>query len=117
MALTLLTFLVAFLSYREYCARRTLPQIHHADFKGEVMHLGSTYIARRPSSNGSDQTIVCFPGFLEDMRYFQDLYRDSDAELILVNNANYHFQLNRYIGIFIGCCNKLRQSLFKSQTT
>ena len=91
MALTLLTFLVAFLSYREYCARRTLPQIHHADFKGEVMHLGSTYIARRPSSNGSDQTIVCFPGFLEDMRYFQDLYRDSDAELILVNNANYHF--------------------------
>ena len=91
MALTLLTFLVAFLSYREYCARRTLPQIHHADFKGEVMHLGSTYIARRPSSNGSDQTIVCFPGFLEDMRYFQDLYRDSDAELIFVNNANYHF--------------------------
>ena len=93
MAMTLLTFLVAFLSYREYCARRTLPQIHHADFKGEVMHLGSTYIARRPSSNGSDQTIVCFPGFLEDMRYFQDLYLDSDAELILVNNANYHFPL------------------------
>jgi hypothetical protein len=24
------------------------------------------------------------------MRYFQDLYDDSDAELILVNNANYH---------------------------
>ena len=44
MALTLLTFLVAFLSYREYCARRTLPQIHHADFKGEVMHLGLSLI-------------------------------------------------------------------------
>ncbi len=25
------------------------------------------------------------------MRYFQDLYRDSDAELILADNANYHF--------------------------
>ena len=55
------------------------------------MHVGSTYIARRPSRNGSDQTIVCFPGFLEDTRYFQGLYHDSDAELILVNNANYHF--------------------------
>ena len=30
------------------------------------------------------------PGFLEDMRYFVDLYRDRDCELILVNNANYH---------------------------
>jgi len=91
MALSLLAFLMALHGYREYCARRTLPQIHHADFEGEVMHVGSTYIARRPSRNGSDQSIVCFPGFLEDMRYFQDLYRDSDAELILVNNANYHF--------------------------
>lgn len=91
MALSLLTLLAALHGYREYCARRWLPQIHHADFEGEVMHVGSTYIARRSSRNGSDQSIVCFPGFLEDMRYFQDLYRDSDAELILVNNANYHF--------------------------
>ena len=34
--------------------------------------------------------LLAFPGFLEDMRYFQDLYKDDDAELILVNNANYH---------------------------
>ena len=33
MTLSLLTFIVALLAFREYCARRTLPQIHHADFK------------------------------------------------------------------------------------
>ena len=91
MALWPLTLFLALHGYREYCARRALPQIHHADFEGEVMQVGSTYIARRSSRNGNNKTIVCFPGFLEDMRYFQDLYRDSDAELILVNNANYHF--------------------------
>jgi len=91
MALWPLTLFLALHGYREYCARRALSQIHHADFEGEVMQVGSTYIARRSSRNGNNKTIVCFPGFLEDMRYFQDLYRDSDAELILVNNANYHF--------------------------
>ena len=40
MALSLLAFLMALHGYREYCARRTLPQIHHADFEAEVMHVG-----------------------------------------------------------------------------
>ncbi len=30
------------------------------------------------------------PGFLEDVRYFLELYRDRNCELILINNANYH---------------------------
>ena len=77
-------------AYREYWARRQLSQIHHAKFSGELMQAGNTYIARRPASNGSTHSIVCFPGFLEDMRYFQDLYKDNNAELIFVNNANYH---------------------------
>ena len=37
-ALSLLTFRVALHGHREYCARRNLPQIHHAGFEGEVMH-------------------------------------------------------------------------------
>ena len=95
MALSLLTLLVVLHGYREYCAQRTLPQIHHADFEAEVMHVGSTYIARRPSRIGSAQTIVCFPGFLEDMRYFQHLYHDSDAELILGQQRQLPFSLRR----------------------
>lgn len=54
------------------------------------MKVGATYIGRRPARKGSQRTIICFPGFLEDMRYFQNVYEDEDAELILVNNANYH---------------------------
>ena len=88
--LTLLFFLLALHAYREYWRLRTLPQMYHGEFAGELMKVGSTYIARRPAINGCCRSIIGFPGFLEDMRYFQDLYKDDDAELILVNNANYH---------------------------
>ena len=88
--LVVLALLALLHAYREYWRLRTLPQLHHADFEGEMMKVGATFIARRPACNNSRHTIVCFPGFLEDMRYFQALYEDSDAELILVNNANYH---------------------------
>jgi len=77
-------------AYREYWRLRDLPQIHFGEFSGELMKVGSTYIARRPANNGSKRSIICFPGFLEDMRYYQDVYKDEDAELILLNNANYH---------------------------
>ena len=86
----LLCLLLAFHAYREYWYRRDLPQIHTGEFSGELMKTGETYIARRPARNNSQLTIVCFPGFLEDMRYFQELYKDQDAELIIINNANYH---------------------------
>ena len=86
----LLCLLLALHAYREYWHRRDLPQIYTGEFEGELMKAGTTYIARRPARNDSQRTIVCFPGFLHDMRYFQEVYREHDAELILVNNANYH---------------------------
>jgi pimeloyl-ACP methyl ester carboxylesterase len=86
----LLCLLLALHAYREYWRNRDLPQIYTGEFEGELMKAGTTYIARRPARNDSQRTIVCFPGFLEDMRYFQELYEEHDAELILCNNANYH---------------------------
>jgi pimeloyl-ACP methyl ester carboxylesterase len=76
--------------YRQYWTHRNLPQVYTAAFSGEMYRVGDTFIARRPAAGESDKTIICFPGFLEDMRYFQALYNDVDCELILVNNANYH---------------------------
>ncbi|MEM9255138.1 MAG: alpha/beta hydrolase [Pseudomonadota bacterium] len=76
--------------YRQSWTHRDLPQIYTGTFDGELMRVGETYIARRPGKAGSELSIICFPGFLEDMRYFQALYQDHPAELILVNNANYH---------------------------
>ena len=75
---------------REYWLRRNLPQVQTATFDGELYRVGQTYIARRPATTQSRKSIVCFPGFLEDMRYFQALYAGADCELVLVNNANYH---------------------------
>lgn len=88
--LIVLALLLALHVYREYWRLRPLPQIHRGEFSGEIFKVGTTYIARKPASNGCSRSIVCFPGFLEDMRYFLDVYKDDDAELILLNNANYH---------------------------
>ena len=76
--------------YRDHWYNRDLPQVYTAEFSGELFKVGTTYVARRSAGKNSSQTIICFPGFLEDMRYFQDLYKHQSAELLLVNNANYH---------------------------
>lgn len=76
--------------YRQYWTLRQLPQLHTAHFDGQLYRVGDTYIAKRAARDNSQRTIICFPGFLEDMRYFQALYHDDNCELILVNNANYH---------------------------
>lgn len=88
--LFILFLLVALHSYRQYWTKRDLPQIDRCEFTGQLKKVGNTYIGYRAASNGSERTIICFPGFLEDIRYFQALYQDNSAELILVNNANYH---------------------------
>ncbi len=86
---TLIGFTV-FHAFRQYTARKTQPQVCRAHFDGRVFKVGDTYIAKRPLRDGSTRSIVCFPGFLEDMRYFQNLYEDDPSELILFNNADYH---------------------------
>jgi len=88
--LIVIGLLLAVHVYRQYWAHRDLPRVHNADFAGELYRVGATVIARRPARGGSRRSVICFPGFLEDMRYFQALYHDDDCELILVNNANYH---------------------------
>jgi len=86
----MLFLLLALHCYRQYWTKKDLPQIDTCEFTGQLKKVGNTYIGYRAASNGSQRTVICFPGFLEDVRYFQELYQDDNAELILVNNANYH---------------------------
>jgi hypothetical protein len=65
--------ITAFHAFRQYTARKMLPLVCRAHFDGRVFKVGDTYIAKRSLRDGSTRSIVCFPGFLEDMRYFQDL--------------------------------------------
>jgi hypothetical protein len=44
-------------------------------------HLASGVVGRT--------TLICFPGFLEDARYFPEVHRDTLARLIIINKANY----------------------------
>ncbi len=81
---------LAFIAWRQYWTHRNLPQASTGTFDGELFEVGATTIARRAARNGNTTTALCFPGFLEDMRYFQALHEESDCELILLNNANYH---------------------------
>ena len=71
--------LLALHLYREYWARRSLPRVVNADFDGRLYRVGETVIAVREAAKNSDESILCFPGFLEDMRYFQHLYSGSST--------------------------------------
>lgn len=86
----LLALVLAVVCYREFWARRLLKQSFFAELDGQLYRNGATYFVVRSGSSAEQKTVLCFPGFTEDMRYFQSLYQDIDAQLIVVNNADYH---------------------------
>ncbi|MEH6558405.1 MAG: alpha/beta hydrolase [Oceanicoccus sp.] len=97
--ITVLTYLalitIAIHLFRQYWFDKSLPQVHSMNFDGELFHIGETSIAIKRPAGTATKTLICFPGFLEDQRYFLALYDeggyvDKGYELILVNNANYH---------------------------
>jgi len=63
-------------------------------FNGELIALGDNLVCM-PDRSHLDAaeiaraTLVCFPGFLEDMRYFLEVHKDTPARLIIINNGNY----------------------------
>ena len=76
--------------YRYYWMNKELDRLHFADFDGDIYSVGDTVIAVQKPEGEPTKSIICVPGFLEDMRYFLDVYRDQGYELILINNAQYH---------------------------
>ena len=60
-------------------------------FDGVSYQVGAACVGHRKIHTTPEKTIICMPGFLEDHRYFTELYSDPDIELILLNSANYHF--------------------------
>ena len=66
------------------------PRVNNEPFDGELYQVGECYVAKRSSEKKPKQTIVCIHGFLEDMRYFTEVYNDPEIELIMVNSSGYH---------------------------
>jgi pimeloyl-ACP methyl ester carboxylesterase len=79
--------------YRQYWAHKALPQIHFGSFDeslGDIYTVEDTVIAIQHGKVQSDKTVICFPGFTEDARYFQDTYKDCEDTVIFMGNAGYH---------------------------
>ena len=88
--LALIILLLAFWAFRAYWLYASHERVCTADFPCKLYHVGETAIAVREGDPDTDRSIICFPGFLMDMRYFMELYKEEDCQLILVNNATYH---------------------------
>lgn len=72
------------------------PRVNDEPFEGDLYQVGECYVAKRASDTKPKQTIVCAHGFVEDMRYFTEVYQDPSIELIMINSCGYHspFSLN-----------------------
>ena len=88
---------------RKMLANRVWPPSPGEDFTGTMLRLGDNLVCMPDRSHlsaaaVSRTTLICFPGFLEDMRYFLEVHRDTPARLIVINNANYQ---NPFQGVSI----------------
>ena len=95
-ALLILFALIAAVSVaRRILANKTWPAPVGEEFRGALLRLGDNLVCLPDRTHldadvVSRTTLVCFPGFLEDMRYFMEVHRNTPARLIIINNANYH---------------------------
>ncbi len=74
---------------RRYLDRPTLP-IYAKDFDGEILRIGACHALVRRASAAPGGTVVCVPGFLEEVWYFDGLYEGADLDCVYLNNADYH---------------------------
>lgn len=79
---------------RRVLANRVWPAQPGEDFDGTMLQLGDNLVclpdrSHLPAELVGRTTLICFPGFLEDARFFLEVHRDIPARLILIGNANY----------------------------
>jgi pimeloyl-ACP methyl ester carboxylesterase len=63
---------------------------NHEDLTGDLYQVAHSIVAHVKNTGPSDKTIVCMHGWLEDYRYFTELYSSKDGDLILINSSDYH---------------------------
>ncbi len=63
---------------------------NHEDFDGDLYQVGRSIVAHVKNTGPHKKTIICMHGWLEDYRYFTQLYNSNDGELILINSCDYH---------------------------
>jgi len=69
------------------------PPKNHQDFAGDLLQVGKSVVAYQAAPNpaiNTKRTVVCMHGWLEDHRYFGEVYNSDMDELILINSCDYH---------------------------
>ncbi len=66
------------------------PGVHREDFPGTIYEVGQGLVGHRAAQGTPRAVVVAIHGFMEDWRYFSNLYASPDLELALVNNSLYH---------------------------
>ena len=69
------------------------PPKNHQDFTGDLLQVGKSVVAYQAATHpdiNSKRTVVCMHGWLEDHRYFAEVYNSAMDELILINSCDYH---------------------------
>lgn len=75
---------------RQYLCLVPQAPVNHEAFHGKLYKVGNAVVAYQPARVKAKRTVITMPGFLEDHRYFTQLYTQDDVELILLNSCNYH---------------------------
>lgn len=91
----LLVFLAAVAALVVLSRKRLLqmqrPGVHRDDFPGTIFEVGQGLVGHRPAHATTKAVVVAIHGFMEDWRYFSNMYATNpDLELALVNNSLYH---------------------------
>jgi pimeloyl-ACP methyl ester carboxylesterase len=74
---------------RAWLLRRDSPMRHHEPFDGVVHRVGEAAVAER-RVHEPRATVIAMHGYVEDMRYFADLYADPSIQFITVTSCGYH---------------------------
>lgn len=69
---------------------RTTPNPFRYFLPMEVHAVGESYVLVRRAAGQPRLSVVCVPGFLEDVWYFRNYLIDTTVEVILVGNSDYH---------------------------
>lgn len=89
----LVSLIAALVAYREWLVRQESPQKHKEPFDGVVYRVGKAAIAERHSEHPT-ATVIAMHGFVEDMRYFAQHYRDPSVQLIVLTSCDYHVPID-----------------------
>ena len=76
--------------WRKFLLLKATSIKNHEDFNGDLYQVGHSIVAHVKNTGPSHKTIICMHGWLEDYRYFTQLYSANDGELILINSCDYH---------------------------